>query len=249
MPPGGSSFPHVRKRFYREARSAGKLSHKNIITVHDLGEYKGRPYIAMEFLVGEDLKSKLDRGDWPNLEQQLRWMIETCEGLDHAHKKQVIHRDIKPGNIFITQEGQVKILDFGLARLATSVGTKSGLVVGTPSYMAPEQVRGEKADRRSDIYSAAAMFYELLTHQKPCISESLHGLFYKILEVEPDLVEKLNPLLPKEISPIVSRAMAKNPEERFDTAGELVRELMDIEGSLRSQKLDLRADSSIGGQS
>lgn len=242
LPPGSSSVPQVRKRFYREARSAGKLSHKNIITVHDLGEQDGRPYIAMEFLVGEDLKSKLERGDRPTLEEQLRWMIETCDGLEHAHQKQVIHRDIKPGNIFITQEGQVKILDFGLARLTSSIGTKSGLVVGTPSYMAPEQVRGERADRRSDIYSCAATFYELLTQQKPYTSESLHGLFYKILEMEPDPVDKLNPLLPRELAEAVARAMAKDPGDRFESAERFRQSLIEVEALLRERRMEMRAE-------
>ena len=125
-------------------------------------------------------------------------MIEVSEGLAHAHKRGVFHRDIKPGNIYITNSGQVKILDFGLARIASSDMTKSGSVMGTPNYMSPEQIRGTQVDNRSDIFSAGATFYELLTYRKPFHSESLQSTFFKILQEDPEPIETIDPSIPPE---------------------------------------------------
>jgi serine/threonine-protein kinase len=159
--------PELRQRFEREARSAGSLSHKNLITIYDLFEEEGRIFIAMEYLDGEELKSKISRSEPMSLERKLRFMRELSEGLEHAHQKEIVHRDIKPGNIFITRKDHVKILDFGIARIASSDLTKSGMVMGTPNYMSPEQVMGKRVDHRSDIFSAGAVLYELLTFRKP----------------------------------------------------------------------------------
>ena len=190
--------PDFRARCFREARSIGQLSHKNIIVIYDLGEEGGKAYMAMEFLDGEDLKFRIARKEHIPLEVKLRYMIEVTEGLSHAHKKEVFHRDIKPGNIYITKTGQVKILDFGLARLASSDMTKSGSVMGTPNYMSPEQIRGTPIDNRSDIFSAGATFYELITYRRPFYSESLQSTFYKVLQEEPEPVETIDPSIPSE---------------------------------------------------
>jgi serine/threonine-protein kinase len=238
-----ASDPELHDRFYREARSAGNLSHRNIITIYDLGEEDRRPYIAMEFLSGEDLKTKLERRAKISLEDRLRWMRETFEGLAHAHGKDVIHRDIKPANVFITREGEAKILDFGLARLTSSVATKSGLVMGTPSYMSPEQVRGEKLDPRSDLFSAGATFYELLAFRKPFPGDSIHGVFFKILETAPEPLGRTNPLLPEELVAIVQKTMAKDREARYESAESVLKDLKRLETALPERKRALRAEA------
>jgi serine/threonine-protein kinase len=238
-----ASDPELHERFYREARSAGNLSHRNIITIYDLGEDGQTPFIAMEFLVGEDLKTKLDRRPKLSLEERVRWMRETMEGLEHARGKDVIHRDIKPANIFITREGEVKILDFGLARLTSSVATKSGLVMGTPSYMSPEQVRGEKLDHRTDIFSAGATFYELLAYRKPFAGDSIQGVFYKILETASEPLREVSPSLPLELVEIVEKMMSKAREDRYASAGDVVSELRRLEAALPERKRALRMEA------
>jgi serine/threonine protein kinase len=239
-----ASDPELRARFFREAQSAGNLSHKNIITIHDVDEDVGRPYIAMEFLSGEDLKSKLDRRVRLTLEDRVRWMCEVCEGLDHAHGKEVIHRDIKPANVFITRDGDVKILDFGLARLVSSTATKSGLVMGTPSYMSPEQVRGDKhLDHRSDLFSAGSTFYELLSYRKPFAGETIHGVFYKILESTPDPLKDVNPWLPDELVAIVEKTMTKDREARYQSCGEVLRDLKKVQAILSERKRTLKTQA------
>jgi serine/threonine-protein kinase len=238
-----ASDPELHDRFYREARSAGNLSHRNIITIYDLGEEGRRPFIAMEFLAGEDLKTKLDRRAKLSLEERLRWMRETMEGLEHAHRKEIIHRDIKPANIFITREGEVKILDFGLARLTSSVATKSGLVMGTPSYMSPEQVRGEKLDPRSDLFSAGATFYELLSFRKPFPGDSIHGVFFKILETAPEPLTGTNPWLPADLVETVQKMMAKDRQVRYASAQEVLDDLRRLEAALPERKRALRLEA------
>jgi len=238
-----ASDPELHDRFYREARSAGNLSHRNIITIYDLGEEGPRPFIAMEFLSGEDLKTKLDRRAKLSLEDRLRWIRETMEGLEHAHRKEIIHRDIKPANIFITREGEVKILDFGLARLTSSVATKSGLVMGTPSYMSPEQVRGEKLDPRSDLFSAGATFYELLSFRKPFPGDSIHGVFFKILETAPEPLTGMKPRLPDDLVEVVKKLMAKNREARYASAEEALEDLRRLEAALPERKRALRLEA------
>jgi serine/threonine-protein kinase len=228
--------PEVRARFFREARSAGQLSHKNIVTIYDLGEEGGKAYMAMEFLDGEDLKHSIGRRDKMPLERKLEWMMEILEGLAHAHNKQVIHRDIKPGNIHITRSGQVKILDFGLARVSSSDITKTGSVMGTPNYMSPEQIRSEGVDHRSDIFSAGATFYELLTYRKPFHSSSLPATFFKILQQDPEPIESIDPSIPPDFSAIILRAMAKDPEKRYQNVDEMLRDLDRLRKSLVEQR-------------
>src|SRR4051812_40944819 len=153
--------PDMRERFFREARAAGLLSHKNIVTVYDLGEHEGKPYLAMEYLDGEDLQKRLARPERMSLRHKLDLAIEVCEGIEFAHSHGIVHRDLKPANIYVTERGTAKILDFGLARLISSQLTNSNMLMGTLNYMAPEQVRGERADQRSDVFSLGVVLYEL----------------------------------------------------------------------------------------
>jgi serine/threonine-protein kinase len=222
------SNPELRTRFFREARSAGQLSHVNIITIYDLGEENGRAYIAMEYLDGEDLKAKIAKREPLSLEAKLRIMIEVCDALAHAHERQVIHRDIKPGNIYITSTGQVKILDFGLAHVESSDITKSGQTLGTPNYMSPEQVQGTRATCQSDIFSTGTVFYELLTYHKPFEGDSYASILHKILNEEPMPMQRIDSRIPHELSDVVRKALAKNPEKRYQNAGEMVRALRTV---------------------
>ncbi len=218
--------PELRARFFREGRSAGQLSHKNIVTIFDLGEENGTAYLAMEFLEGEDLRAKISRSEPLSLQEKIRVMIEVCEGLAHAHERNVIHRDIKPANIFVTKAGQTKILDFGLARTQASDLTTSGHALGTPNYMSPEQVRGEKVDHRTDIFSVGVLFYELLIYRKAFQGDSFASTIFKILQDDPEPIEHFDTTIPCELSAIVFKALAKDREERYQSLRELLGDLL-----------------------
>ena len=187
----------LRERFFREARSAGQLSHRNIITIHDLGEHEGQPYLAMEFLEGQDLQERMASPQKLSVRRKLDIAIDICEGLDYAHVHGVIHRDIKPANIFVTDDGMVKILDFGLARLVTSELTRSNMMMGTLNYMAPEQIRGERVDHRVDIFSAGVVLYELFGGKRAFEGDSFASTLYKILQESPTSLRELDPTLPR----------------------------------------------------
>jgi serine/threonine-protein kinase len=217
--------PEQRERFFREARAAGQLSHRNIITIHDLGEYDGQPYLAMEYLEGEDLQRRLAGPNRMSLARKVELAIEICEGLEYAHARGVVHRDIKPANIFITESGTAKILDFGLARMTTSELTNSNKVLGTINYMSPEQVRGERADRRSDIFSVGVVLYELLGGRKAFEADSFAATLFKILQEEPEPLTKIDPTLPDDLVAIVNRALAKPRDERYQQMADMLRDL------------------------
>ena len=231
-----ASEPELRERFEREARTAGRLSHKNLITIYDLFEEKGRIFIAMEYLDGEELKSKIARAEPISLERKLRWMQELSEGLEHAHQKEIVHRDIKPGNIFITRRDHVKILDFGIARIASSELTKSGMVMGTPNYMSPEQVMGKRVDHRSDIFSAGAVLYELLTFRKPFTGKSYHDTFTNIVTQDPEPLQRVEPSLPRELTAIAVRALAKDPSHRYQRIKHFTGDLRQMAKALDSRR-------------
>ena len=188
--------PELRERFFREARAAGQLSHRNIITIHDLGEHEGQPYLAMEFLTGEDLQKRLSRPEPMSLARKLEIAADICDGLSYAHRRGLIHRDIKPANIFLTDEGVVKLLDFGLARMVTSELTASNMMLGTLNYMAPEQVRGERTDHRADIFSFGVVLYEILSGRKAFQGDSFATTLYKILQDVPEPLNNIDASLP-----------------------------------------------------
>jgi serine/threonine protein kinase/tetratricopeptide (TPR) repeat protein len=236
LSPALDGAPDSRRRFLREARSAGQLSHKNIITIYDLVEDGDLTYLIMELLEGEDLQAWIARRPDLPLEHTLETMIEVCEGLAHAHHKGIIHRDIKPANIFITRFDQVKILDFGLAHAGVSDITQTGYVMGTPNYMSPEQARGEKADERSDLFSLGAVFYELLTYAKPFAAPSLPATIFKILQAEPKPIDDIDARLPRELGAIVAKALAKDPAARFQRVGDLRRDLEAVRRTIETAK-------------
>jgi tetratricopeptide (TPR) repeat protein len=204
----------LRTRFHREAQSAARLNHPNIIKVFDFGEESGTLYMAMELLEGTDLKHAISKRTLHTLEDKLRILEQIAEGLAFAHANEVVHRDLKPANIHI-QAGQVKIMDFGLARLSGSEITRTGMVMGTPHYMSPEQVRGERADARSDVFALGCVFYEMLSYRKPFDADSMHSVLFKVLQEQPRSVRDVVPDLPMVLFQIVEVALAKDPAQRF----------------------------------
>jgi ferredoxin len=210
-----------RLRFRREAQSAARLTHPNIVVVHDFGEDSGRFFMAMELLEGHDLKRAISQQSLLDLRARLVAMEQICEAVAFAHAMNVVHRDLKPANIFLLANGQVKILDFGLARVGQSSMTGTGTVLGTPNYMAPEQIKGQRVDARSDIFSLGAVFYELLSGHRAFEGETLHSVLYKVLQHEPVPLRKVAPAIPQSISDIVRRAMAKDPALRFQRVVDL----------------------------
>jgi serine/threonine protein kinase len=214
------SDDQLRKRFQREAQSAARLNHPNIITVYDYGEEQGKIYMAMELLDGADLKQAIARRAEMSLDEKLSIVDQIAEGLAFAHAHDVVHRDLKPANIHLLGNGQVKIMDFGLARLGGSEMTRTGMVMGTPHYMSPEQVRGERADAKSDVFALGCVFYELITYRKPFDADSMHSVLFKVMQEEPAPVIQVTPGTPAVLSQVIERAMAKHPSQRFANAGE-----------------------------
>ncbi|MCM2255420.1 MAG: protein kinase [Vicinamibacteria bacterium] len=212
----GDDAPEERReRFRREAQAAAGLTHPNIVTIYDFGEADGRCYLAMELLEGEDLSDALRRGPLGPLPARLALLAQAGAAVGFAHAKGVVHRDLKPANIRLLPGGGLKILDFGLARIEGSDATRSGQVLGTPHYMSPEQVRGERADARSDVFALGAIGYEVLSGRKPFPAPSVHAALFQVLEREPEPVHELNPEVPPIVDRVLRRALAKQASERF----------------------------------
>jgi serine/threonine protein kinase len=214
--------PDIRTRFHREAEAAARLSHPNIITIFDVGEDGDRFYIVMELLRGATLKDFLKQSDAAPIERKLDLMIQLCAGLGVAHNASIYHRDVKPGNIFVRSDGILKILDFGVARLASSSMTASGFIVGTPDYMSPEQARGADIDGRSDIFSLGGVFYYMLTGRKPFPANDLPTLFRQIQDENPPA---LGVEAPEGLEAVIMKALAKKRENRYQTCQDLMADL------------------------
>ncbi|HEX9722901.1 MAG TPA: serine/threonine-protein kinase, partial [Vicinamibacteria bacterium] len=217
-----------RGRFEREARAAAKLQHPNIVTVYELGNFGGteKPYIVMEFLEGTDLAALIENGRRIPLAEALEITIQLCQALGFAHEKGVVHRDMKPSNVRYLDDGRVKIMDFGIARVEGSAPiTRSGVMVGTLHYMSPEQIKGEPTDGRSDLFSTGCILFEMLTGRRPFQGESATSVLYKIVNEPVPPILKEDPDLPQEVQEILSRALAKQPGDRFRTASEMAQEL------------------------
>ncbi len=217
------SDEEMRKRFQREAQAAARLNHPNIVTVHDFGEEQGQIYIAMELLDGVDLKDFMTSGALTSLGAKLTVMDQILEALAYAHSKGVVHRDLKPANVHVLRTGQLKLMDFGLARIGSSAAdtTKAGTVLGTPNYMSPEQVMGERADFRSDVFSAGAVFYEILSGRKPFDAESVHAVLFQVAHKEPEPLRKCAPDVPAALAAVVQKALSKEPAQRYSDAAAL----------------------------
>lgn len=212
-------------RFRREARAAGKLSHPGIVTIHDISEQGDDLYIAMEFVEGESLGARMRTTPRMPVGEAARIVTRICEALQYAHDHGVIHRDVKPDNIMCCANGEVKLTDFGVARIVSSPATHIGRPIGTPRYMAPEQWRGDLVEGRADVFALGVILYELLTGCRTFVTTSSSELRDRVLHEEPVVPTVANPELPAAIDPIVRRAIAREPADRYASAGELAEAL------------------------
>lgn len=217
-----SESDEILSRFRREAQAAGRLTHPNIVSVYEYGEDADVAFIAMEFIVGIELKEHFDKTMRFQIRDSAKIMTQLLEALEYSHSRGVVHRDIKPSNILITDDGQVKIADFGIAKIESSDLTQVGTVLGTPSYMSPEQFMGITADRRSDIYSAGVVLYQFLTGERPFSGSNMTVIMHKVLHQPPVLAGKLGADVPQGLQEVVAKAMSKRPEDRYQTAAEFL---------------------------
>jgi serine/threonine protein kinase len=244
LPPELTRDKDAKTRFIHEARAASALQHNNICAIHEIDETPdGQLFICMDCYEGETLKEKIARGPLP-IDEALDIAIQATEGLLKAHEAGMVHRDVKPANVTVTEDGVVKILDFGLAKLAgmTKV-TKTGTTVGTVSYMSPEQAKGEEVDHRSDIWSLGIVLYELLTGEPPFKGQHEAALLYEIVHEVPEPVTSIRPEVPEAMTQIVDRALSKDREARYASATDLLDNLKAIQRRL--QPADARARESI----
>ncbi|WP_412060551.1 serine/threonine-protein kinase [Rubrivirga sp. IMCC45206] len=211
--------PAVRRRFLAEAQRAGSLNHPNIVTIYDVGEDDGRPFIVMEILSGDDLRHVLDGARELPLAERVDIAVQAARGLAFAHRNGVLHRDVKPDNVFVTDTGVVKVLDFGIARLESDMDTVTQAAVGTPRYMSPEQIRGEAVDRRTDVYSFGVLLYELIGGATPFEGTRVHTVMHKVLHEAPPPVP-LPDGAPQALRAVVARCLEKDADARFDSLDE-----------------------------
>jgi serine/threonine protein kinase len=213
-------------RFYQEAKAAGGLSHRNIVVIYDIGRSERVAYMAMEFLQGQELRRLLQARTPIALAQALDITAQVAEGLQYAHDRQIIHRDIKPANVMVLDDGAVKITDFGIARMRNNeVKTMTGMILGSPKYMSPEQVSGKRADNRSDVFSLGVVLYEMLTGTSPFVADNIHGVMYQTMNFNPPAPKTLNPDLPEVLNFIAAKALAKNLDDRYQNAKDLAHDL------------------------
>lgn len=225
--------PELLRRFYREAQSAGGLRHFNVVTIYDLGEENGVPYIAMEFLEGSDLEGVIRKGKLQSVNQVLAICRQICDGLHYAHERGIVHRDVKPANVFVLPDNTVKVVDFGIAMVNSSTMTRAGMVMGTVAYMSPEQVQGKGLDGRSDQFSVGIMLYEMLTGRKPFEGGSIPEIFIKIMNQQPVPVRQLYPFCPGPLEAILNRCLQKNRDDRYAGLNQTAEDLRALEGNLK----------------
>jgi predicted Ser/Thr protein kinase len=219
-----------RARFLREAKAAGRLNHPGIVTIYDVGEIEDAAFIVMELVEGRSLKDILDRGEKIPLAAALAILSQTADALDFAHRHGVVHRDVKPGNVMLTRHGTVKITDFGIARIDQTKRTRTGILVGSPGYMSPEQLSGKPIDGRSDVFSLGSLLYELATGKGPFDAErpeDVVTLMANITSRPHEPPSAANPALPTSIDAIVGKALAKRPADRYRSAGDMAADLRD----------------------
>ena len=234
MTAGFANDADLLKRFYREAQSAGKLQHPNIVTIYDLGDQDGNPYMVMQFLEGESLDSIIASRRPISLEQKLNTVIQVCNGLSYAHQHNVIHRDIKPANVMVLKDLTVKIVDFGIARIGNENVTRPGQLMGSVPYMSPEQIKDKAyVDARTDIFSLGVLLYQLLTNALPFDGKDMGAILLKIIHDAPPPLQTYLPAYPAELDGIIALALAKNPEERYATADHLAFDLMRVQEELK----------------
>jgi len=233
------------KRFHREAQAAGNLQHPNIVTIFELGDSEGVPFIAMELLEGESLDRIIARREPIPLARKLSIIAQLCRGLDYAHKHGVIHRDIKPANIVLTKEGNTKVVDFGIVHLASTTVTRTGMVIGTVPYMSPQQLNGEHVDARSDVFSVGVVIYEFISYHKAFDGPNLTAVMLQIVSKEPTPLCQVAPGVPPGLEDLVNKCLRKNPEERFQSLEEVG---FDLDPIARTVQRDLVLEMVKQGQ-
>jgi TPR repeat protein/tRNA A-37 threonylcarbamoyl transferase component Bud32 len=232
-------------RFRREASAAARLAHPNIVTVFDFGHEQDTAYIVMELVPGASLAAAINAQGRLGFERILALLKQLLAGLQAAHQHGVIHRDIKPSNLLLLPDGHLKIADFGVARLESSTVTRAGTILGTPSYMAPEQLAGRPVDRRADLFSAGVILYELLTGRRPFVGDSTYSVIYQVLHADPPLPSQLDLPVPRWIDGVVQKALAKDPEERFQDAREFA---LALDEALRTLQSDTASTINLSSQ-
>lgn len=244
----GTELDEARTRFFREAETAGRLQHNDIVTIFDAGEDQDLAFIAMEYLKGQDLQTFTQPGRLLPIPAVLRVVARVAEALAYAHSQGVVHRDVKPANVMLDLDSEtVKVTDFGIARITDSSRTRTGMVLGTPSFMSPEQMAGRRVDGRSDLYSLGVMLFQLLTGRLPHQADSMAKLMYQIAnDVAPD-VRSLRPDLPEPLANIVALALEKRPEVRYADGRQMASDLREIESAWSSIDVNLGAGKSLGG--
>jgi len=232
---GHEGMAEYEARFYTEAKAAGGLNHPNIIIIYDIGKSGHLVYMAMEYIEGRELRELLAQGQPLPVVQAVDVAAQVAEGLAYAHQHQVVHRDIKPANIMITPDGRAKIADFGIARMRSSeTRTQTGVILGSPKYISPEQVVGKRADHRSDIFSLGIILYECLTGATPFNGEGLSALMYQITNHDPAPPSSANPQVPVMLDYIIAKVLAKAPEARYQSAADFANDLRECKSQLET---------------
>ena len=232
---GHEGMAEYEARFYTEAKAAGGLNHPNIIIIYDIGKSGHLVYMAMEYIEGRELRELLAQGQPLPVVQAVDVAAQVAEGLAYAHQHQVVHRDIKPANIMITPQGRAKIADFGIARMRSSeTRTQTGVILGSPKYISPEQVVGKRADHRSDIFSLGIILYECLTGATPFNGEGLSALMYQITNHDPAPPSSANPQVPVMLDYIIAKVLAKAPEARYQSAADFSNDLRECKSQLET---------------
>jgi serine/threonine protein kinase len=225
------------QRFYREAQSAGGLQHPNIVTIYDMGEAGNLPYIAMELVEGENLEQVIARRPSLPITLKLVYAMQACRAFDYAHKRGIVHRDIKPGNVMLGKDGTVKVVDFGIARVLEASRTQTGMLIGTFAYMSPEQYHGEHADERSDIWSFGVLLYELLCYERPFKGSTPASLMHGICQETPGPLKKFMADCPEELDVIITRVLQKVPADRYQSMEDLLLDLDPVCKKLQVQQV------------
>jgi hypothetical protein len=233
----GSDNQNLLERFYREAQSAGGLQHPNIVTIFDMGDEAGVPYIAMELIEGENLEQMISQRMPIPVSLKLLYAAQACSAFDYAHKRGIVHRDIKPGNIMVNKDGAVKVVDFGIARVLETSKTQTGMLIGTFAYMSPEQYHGEHADERSDIWSFGVLLYELLCYRRPFIGTTPAALMHSICSQDAPSLRSVDPAAPADLEIVASRLLQKSPENRYQSMEDVLLELDPICKALQAESV------------
>lgn len=235
--------PERRKRLETEARTASSLDHPNILTIYEIDEHEGRPFIAMAYVAGGNLKERLARGPVP-IEEAMRYAVQIASGLGAAHSRGIVHRDVKPDNILLDETNRARLTDFGLAKLKESSGlTGRGTTVGTVGYMSPEQAQGMEVDARSDVFSLGVLLYELFSGKRPFVAEHAAAALYSIVHEKPEPVRDINPDIPEQVAAVIDQALAKDPADRYPDARALEVDLRNIARDLEFSRISSTSGS------